>query len=180
MVVAVQGCIADGTMPERTPEPFHPDLEQVTAKLKGALEEACVTDVEQADTGELIRIEEMLAIANDAAKQAISVRRRISQGTKRRRSSGGHREIEDQRGIRWIVFAIHPSSERGTQALSERYRGGWLTFDSGAETRRVAPIPNNWEHMSDAELATLCGQGEVAPPRKNRLRGNDGEAEQMR
>src|SRR6185369_1288818 len=165
-------------MAASNPSPLDPALEQATAKLKGALEEACTQDVDEADTGELIRIEEMLAIANDAAKHAISVRRRISQGS-RRRKSGGHREIEDARGIRWAVFAIHPSASRGTKALSERYRNGWLAFDSGIEIRRVAPIPEKWEQMSDSDLAALCNQAEPATKRA-RHRGNDGEAEQMR
>lgn len=165
-------------MAASNPNPLDPVLEQATAKLKGALEEACDSDVDEADTGELIRIEEMLAIANDAAKHAISVRRRISQGS-RRRTSGGHREIEDARGIRWSVFAIHPSASRGTKALSERYRNGWLAFDSGVEIRRVAPIPEKWETLSDSDLMTLCNQAEPAT-RKTRSRGSDGEAEQMR
>ena len=165
-------------MAASNPDPLDPTLQQATAKLKGALEEACASEVDEADTGELIRIEEMLAIANDAAKHAISVRRRISQGS-RRRTSGGHREIEDSRGIRWAVFAVHPSASRGTKALSERYRNGWLSFDSGVEIRRVAPIPEKWDQLSDPDLIALCNQAEPST-RRTRRPGNEGNAEQMR
>ncbi|HEY5061864.1 MAG TPA: hypothetical protein VII52_10040 [Gemmatimonadaceae bacterium] len=62
----------------------------------------------------MIRIEEVLAIANEAAKKVVS---------------------------------------------------GWLAFDSGMETRRVAPIPDDWETASDEALIELCERADVAPRR---------------
>jgi hypothetical protein len=47
---------------------LEPTLERAKTTLKTALEKACSTDLDRADTGELIRIEEVLAIANEAAK----------------------------------------------------------------------------------------------------------------
>jgi hypothetical protein len=40
-------------------------------------------DVTKANTGELIHIEELLAIANDSAKKAVSVRRRLKLGKRK-------------------------------------------------------------------------------------------------
>jgi hypothetical protein len=64
------------------PAPLQPTLERAESRLKSALDEACQTDVERVNTGELIRVEEVLAIANEAAKEAVSVRRRL-RGQKR-------------------------------------------------------------------------------------------------
>jgi len=58
--------------------PLTPALAATEGQLQSALEEVCEeTVVENTDTGELIRIEEALAEASDAAKKAISLRRRI-------------------------------------------------------------------------------------------------------
>ena len=56
-------------------------LDQVENRLQAALGEVCedssVTGVRKPDTGELIRIDETLALASSAAKQAIILRRRL-------------------------------------------------------------------------------------------------------
>ena len=58
--------------------PLRPTLAQTELQLQSALEEVCEDmDVGQTATDELIRIEETLAIASEAAKQAISIRQRI-------------------------------------------------------------------------------------------------------
>jgi hypothetical protein len=58
--------------------PLRPHLEATELQLQSALEEVCdEPNVENTDTDELIRIEETLAIASDAAKRAISLRKRI-------------------------------------------------------------------------------------------------------
>jgi hypothetical protein len=59
--------------------PLRPHLEATELQLQEALEEVCAdeADVEGTNTDELIRIEETLAIASDAAKRAISIRKRI-------------------------------------------------------------------------------------------------------
>ena len=62
------------------------------------------------------------------------------QGTDRR--SGVDRRTTSQRRI----------------TLSEGYGRGWLTFESLAEKRRLVPIPNRWEELSNAELRALCEQ----------------------
>ena len=60
--------------------PLDAQLEQVTASLKANLEEACGADVERLDTGEVVRIEEVLAIAGQAAKEVVSLRRKRRHG----------------------------------------------------------------------------------------------------
>ena len=156
-------------MPSDTPEELAPTLHRATETLKEALGEACKSNVERIDTGELIRVEEVLAIANEAAKEAISVRRRMK-GMKltQARQPGDpvpaqSREFADPAGSRWVVFAVHPTTARsGRHALAERFAAGWLTFDSGTETRRLAPIPADWHLLADGELAALCRSAEPA------------------
>jgi hypothetical protein len=50
--------------------------------------------------------------------------------------------------------------------LPEDYREGWLVFESSeGEKRRLAPVPGNWEALTDEELATLCARATVSAPR---------------
>lgn len=152
------------------PEQLQPSLERARSALKTALAEACNTDVERLDTGELIRIEEVLAIANQAAKEAVSVRRRMRVGGRQSADADAptSRRIVDAQGVEWSVFAVHPSSARGRPALGERFRDGWLSFDCGTETRRVAPIPESWQELGDDELVNLCARAEAARRRNPR------------
>lgn len=148
---------------------LRPKLQRAQETLQLALDEACAADLRDADTGELIRLEEVLAIANEAAKQAVSVRRRLARERQPAGDAtrGAHREIEDERGVRWLVFAVFPSTVTTERApLPEPYAKGWLAFDSGLETRRIAPIPENWTALSDAELVALCDNAQVSPRRK--------------
>jgi hypothetical protein len=63
---------------KRNDHPLRPQLVEQELELEAALEEVCVDpSIEKRSTDELIRIEETLAIASDAAKQAISLRKRI-------------------------------------------------------------------------------------------------------
>lgn len=58
--------------------PLQPKLDQLQARLETSLEEVCdEISISEAETSELIRIEEALAYANEVAKQAVSLRRRI-------------------------------------------------------------------------------------------------------
>jgi hypothetical protein len=63
-------------MPRSSAE-FHPELEQAQTTLESALKEACGVDVKKANTGELIHVDELLAIAGESAKKVITVRRRM-------------------------------------------------------------------------------------------------------
>jgi hypothetical protein len=64
-------------MSSNSSDPLQPALDDAKATLQEALDSACNADIERLDTGELIRIEEVLAIANDAAKRVVSVKRRM-------------------------------------------------------------------------------------------------------
>jgi hypothetical protein len=150
-----------------------PSLERAQATLEVALKQACSTDVRGANTGELIRIDEMLAIAGEAAKEVISVRRRIGRD---RRGQGVHanherskqREFDDGAGVRWKAFAVYPAPQPdGRPRLPESFQDGWLSFDSGTETRRLSPIPDGWQELAEQELLTLCQTAQPAMRRQN-------------
>ncbi|HET9423854.1 MAG TPA: hypothetical protein VFO55_00675 [Gemmatimonadaceae bacterium] len=153
---------------------LRPQLREAQATLGDALKEACAMDPSKADTGELIHIEELLAIANDSAKKAISVRRRLKKdgnGRSEKRKDkpngettpGSHsREFEDAAKVKWVAIAIRPTKAK---SLSGPYQEGWLSFDSGHETRRLAPIPEGWESMPDEELQRLCAAAKVSTRR---------------
>jgi hypothetical protein len=40
--------------------------------------------------------------------------------------------------------------------VSAEYASGWLTFQSGSEKRRLAPVPEGWESLDGAGLEQLC------------------------
>ena len=150
-------------------------LQRASAALKSALGEACRVDIDRADTGELIRVEEVLAIANEAAKEAVSVRRRlaIERGPDLATSDvqtaqSTSREIDDEYGVRWAAFEVHPTTSTDRLSVRERFRDGWLAFDSGIETRRVAPIPGDWHGLADEGLLELLRGAEFVPRRSGR------------
>ena len=59
-------------------DPLNPKLHELQEQLESAREEICdIPHVSELDTGELIRVEETLAIAAEAAKEAVSIRRKI-------------------------------------------------------------------------------------------------------
>jgi len=151
-------------------DPLAPQLEEAERTLARALGEACdARPLERADTGELIRIEEMLAIASEAAKRAISIRRRRKRTPPEgvtTPSEHRHREFTDSRGERWDVWAVYPQA-RGTphQVLRGSFRNGWLCLETQTQKRRLSPIPPDWESMSDVQLEELCQQASLVPPR---------------
>jgi hypothetical protein len=163
---------------------LRPRLVEAQETLKETLDHACRAEIYSADTGELIRIEEMLAIADEAAKEAISIRRKLRRDTEisRPNTSGApqrvaarpdpdpaalepHRVFEDASGTRWDAYAIHPSASSGRVRLPEPYRNGWLAFESAAEKRRLSPIPEGWQSLPDDALRALCGRAEIVPRR---------------
>jgi hypothetical protein len=159
-------------MAANNPEMLRPELARAQKKLEAALDEVCDADVKKADTAELIRIEESLAIAAAAAKEAISVRQKLRQQRDREEKVfENHRIFDDAKGVRWEVFAVYPSSVTAGRpaALPDPYQRGWLSFDSGArgELRRLAPIPDGWTKLSDDGLRQLCQKAELAPRRKS-------------
>ena len=83
-------------------EALRPQLEKAEQQLDRTLEEVCVTPAAaRLDTGELIRVEESLALATEAAKEAVSLRRKMhadrerapapaSDGSVTPKEDGGH------------------------------------------------------------------------------------------
>jgi hypothetical protein len=144
------------------PRPVDAQLERVTASLKASLDEVCATDVQHLDTSESLRIEQVLALASDAAKEVVALRRRRA----RQRPKGGlpsdmppapeHRRFVDERGVPWDAFAVLPTAEpRGLARLPEQYQHGWLCFESATEKRRLGPIPAEWQTVTEDALRRL-------------------------
>jgi hypothetical protein len=174
-------------MSEGNAKSLEPQLIEAKQTLETALGEACTADVENANTGELIRIEETLAVANEAAKEAVSIRLRMrrERGSSKRKGSDPrqpdnaipHRVFDDEEATRWHVFAVRRASDSPERAqLPEAYRTGWLVFESAGELRRIAPIPDHWEDFSVDELRQLCHDAASAPRRTPPLE-NGGETE---
>lgn len=170
-------------------EPLVPELREAERTLEHALAEACATKpATAASTGELIEIEEVLQIATDAAKRAISLRRRRradraqraerwAMGDAEAAASLGavHRSFTDRRGIWWDVFAVYPEVRLSPHSqLKGPFQQGWLCFDSGTEKRRLSPIPDDWRTISDADLEQLAQRAEVASRRRGRPRSDRG------
>lgn len=170
-------------MPPREPDPPSPELREAEALMEAALAEACESDApSKVDTGELIRVEEMLAIATDAAKRAIALRRERQEVRTRStpaagtdmtaaeaaaRRSASHRAVTDPGGATWDVYAVYPEAQF-SQKLRGTFQAGWLCFDSGVEKRRLSPIPDNWQELGDEQLARLADAAERSRPRRTR------------
>jgi len=60
-------------------------------------------------------------------------------------------------------------SEQRRITLSHGYGGGWLTFESLDEKRRLVPIPPQWEDLNQSELRALCEKA-------RRIAKNDGSS----
>src|SRR5688572_14148093 len=149
------------------PDPLQPTLDEAKRALDAALQQACKVDVRRATTGEMIQIEETLAVAANAAKEVVSVRlrRRSAMGRTAADSgaegadthaadtpvpAGSDKVFDDADGTRWHVYAVHPSVgsvRSGTLAVA--FQDGWLCFESHDQRRRLAPIPENWEALSE-------------------------------
>jgi hypothetical protein len=181
--------VAEDTVESSQFDPLRPDYREATESLEQALSEACASKpADQADTGELIRVEEMLALAGDAARRAISIRRKARE--ERHAGSAGtvsettgaaaqsavtHRLFDDVRGVRWDVWAVYPEV-RASQlsALPGTFQTGWLVFESTGEKRRLSPIPSDWQSLPADELERLCERADIAP-RRTRTHGGLGK-----
>ena len=70
-----------------------------------------------------------------------------------------YRELVDD-GEVWVVFSTQPGSGANVRP---QYANGWLSFQRGADRRRLSPIPSGWEHAGDDQLlAWLQGAQPVA------------------
>jgi hypothetical protein len=166
-----------------TPGSLIPELRDAELTLEHALTEACAAPpASKADTGELIKVEEVLQVASEAAKRAISLRRRRRADKARRASrlalgdaeaaasaSTTHRTFADAQGVTWDVFAVYPESRPSAHLqLRGTFQQGWLCFDSGAEKRRLSPIPDDWQRLTEHDLARLLERADVASSKRGR------------
>ena len=62
------------------------------------------------------------------------------------------REFSDDAGRPWRVWDTVPVTTAG---LATELREGWLTFDDGAERRRLWPVPPNWALLPPERLVLL-------------------------
>ena len=53
--------------------------------------------------------------------------------------------------------------------LPPELTGGWLAFISGAERRRLVPIPPEWDALPEEQLLALWQRAERLPDRRKRL-----------
>ena len=65
----------------------------------------------------------------------------------------GHRTIRDEQGVEWQVWDTTPAKQ-----VSQTLEGGWLTFESRTEKRRLAPVPLYWLSAEERELLELLGR----------------------
>ena len=94
-----------------------------------------------------------------------------------------HRRVQDETGRWWDVWDTRPTiidrragRERrgGNRVAGDRrqkseprvsvepeFRKGWLAFQSGTDWRRLAPIPDAWDRLSDSELLALLDRAGV-------------------
>ena len=157
-------------------DPPAPALHQAERTAHTSMAEACGTPrPSEANTGELIRIEEFLATASDAVKRAISLRRRRADEVAREAvrasladveaeasADGTHRIFRDSRGVRWDVFAVYPESRLSVRwHLDPPYAAGWLCFDSSGQKRRLSPVPPTWDRLTNADLEQLVERADV-------------------
>ena len=98
------------------------------------------------------------------------------------------REFSDSAGTLWTVWSTHPTQvdssgasalgrfmdslprEISAQPLGVRaaYASGWLTFKTASETRRLAPIPDDWEAASDEGLRRYLIEAQSIAPVERR------------
>ena len=176
-------------------DPLIPELHDAEQALEAALTEACASKpANEADTGELIHVDEMLEVASEAAKRAVSLRRRRGANRAKEQRPVGkgamadaedaasaaatHRAFADARGVTWDVFAVYPEARLSPHSqLKGTFPQGWLCYDSGTEKRRLSPIPENWQRLGDDELAKLAERAEVASRRRGRSGDEPGPSE---
>jgi hypothetical protein len=92
-----------------------------------------------------------------------------------------YREFRDSQGKSWEVWEVRPAAiERRQDEDRRRYprefsdrrstiplrllgglKEGWLTFQSGAERRRLSPIPEGWATLSDDTLRELAAKADA-------------------
>lgn len=66
----------------------------------------------------------------------------------------------------------HPERRQVSEtraSVSPGHENGWLTFECAAGKRRLAPIPEAWDALPEAELRALCARAVAVPRWRGRL-----------
>ena len=71
-----------------------------------------------------------------------------------------YRTFLDDDGDEWQAWDVFPSSD-----VRRTLVGGWLTFQSEREKRRLAPVPLYWASADEAELRRLLATAKPAAER---------------
>jgi hypothetical protein len=79
-----------------------------------------------------------------------------------------YRVVTDPAGAAWQVWTVRPSRRSPTSAfaIAAEYTLGWLAFERlddpadlwARERRRLAPVPDDWERSSDADVLWLLSR----------------------
>ncbi len=71
-------------------------------------------------------------------------------------------EFVDSNGVTWRVWNTVPTART---SLSGEFERGWLTFESAAALKRLAPVPPNWEDSPPDRLELMCRAASAVPRR---------------
>jgi hypothetical protein len=170
------------------PEQLKPALERAQQALDSRLSEACTTHAADESTGQLIRLEELLTDAAQAAKEAISIRRRLGADKRRGPESEAHssetggsqpstataegiRDFVDADGRLWHVWEVPPeqlSARARPGTYAGDFEGGWLAFESeeGGERRRLPRYPREWRELTNDRIESLCRDAQPVTRRR--------------
>ena len=89
------------------------------------------------------------------------------------------RDIVDERGAKWRVWAVQRSSIHPKTAAEDflgDYGEGWLCFESANERRRLARFPQDWDRIADKDLLGLLGKAAIVPVRGEKTPPKPGDA----
>ena len=79
------------------------------------------------------------------------------------------RTFQDADGVEWQVWDTIPA-----KLVSTTFEGGWLTFQSATEKRRLAPIPLYWVSADSEELSRLLRRAKRVEERLGARTAEDG------
>lgn len=76
----------------------------------------------------------------------------------------GLRTFNDGFGHSWRVWKVDTPAARA-HLMDASYRNGWLVFEreDGTERRRLAQVPEDWDHLAPDHLYRLCQVATPAP-----------------
>ena len=84
-----------------------------------------------------------------------------------------YRVVTDRAGAAWQVWTVHPTLRPAASAfaIAEEFAAGWLAFERledaeawARERRRLAPVPDDWERSSDADVLGLLARATPVRP----------------